>query len=149
MSKSVVIAIAAVSIVFLERIVLGIMGVMAGTYSLLGLVLTAGISALILVGIIKGHRLAWQWGRILGIISAVLLTIITIAAITQLNPQNGAAVVIIGSQAILLYVLFFSLGTADAKKYFQLVCSACGSTKAKAANFFFTKVKCGDCNNQW
>jgi hypothetical protein len=149
MSKSVIVAIIAVAIIFLERVVLGVMAVAAGTSSVLNLVLTGGISGLILVGVIKGHKLAWQWGRILGMVGAVILSFIAIMLITHSNPQNVAAVVIIGSQAILLYILFFTLGTAGARKYFHLICPVCGSTKAKAADFLFAKAKCKDCDNQW
>jgi hypothetical protein len=150
MSKSVAVAIVAVSIVFLERLIVGIAAVAAGTTSLLSVVLTAGISVLILAGIIIGHKLAWQWGRILGMLSAVMLSYATvIGLIARSEQQVKFPVIIFGSQAILLFILFFALGTEGSKKYFKLVCPKCNSTNAKAANFFFTKAKCKDCSNQW
>jgi hypothetical protein len=153
MPTSVIIAIAAVSIVFLERVILGLVAVAAGTASLLVVLLSGGLSAIILIGIIKGHRLAWQWGRILGLIGAILLTIITVAtlggSIAEKRAGMAFAAVILGSQAILLFVLFFMLGTTDSKKHFQLVCPACNLVTTKAANFFFTKAKCKACNNEW
>ncbi len=149
MSKSVVIAIAVVSIIFLERIVLGVAAITAGTGSLLGLALTGGISALILVGIIKGHKLAWQWGRILGLVGAIIMSLITVMIFANPNPENSLFGVISGSQAILLFILFFAIGTTDARIHFRLICPKCGSMKTKAANFFFTKARCKTCNIEW
>jgi hypothetical protein len=146
MPKSVIVAIAAVSIVFLERVVLGVVAVAAGTASLLGVVLTGGISVIILVGMIKRHRLAWQWGRILGLIGAILLTSIVISAIRM---GLGTAAIICGSQAILLYIVFFMLGTIGAKEYFRLVCPTCNQVTTKGADFFFSKAKCKACNIEW
>lgn len=149
MSKSVIIAIIVVSIFFMERVILGITAIAAGRGSLLAIIISAGISALILVGIIKGNKLAWQWGRILGFLSAVLLSILAVGAIVNSDISVRTAGVIFGSQAILLYILFFALGTESSRKYFQLVCPKCGSKKIKAGNFFFTKTKCKSCNDKW
>jgi hypothetical protein len=151
MSKSMIIAIVAVSTLFIINAVFSVIALVGGTTTSLRVIITGGLLGLILIGIIKGHRLAWQWGRVLGLLSAVLASFIAIALIFAQTPKSGTVVVeiIFGLQAILLYVLFFALGTAGAKAHFRLVCSACGSMKTKAANFSFTKAKCKACKNEW
>src|SRR4029079_4459314 len=42
-----------------------------------------GLGGLILIGMITGHRLAWQWGRVLGILAAILYTFIAIITVTD------------------------------------------------------------------
>jgi len=52
-------------------------------------------------------------------------------------------------QIVPLYVLFFSLGTKEAKKHFGLICPQCGIATSKAGNFLFTQAVCKKCNVKW
>jgi hypothetical protein len=117
--------------------------------------ISIGLSALILWGMIVGQRLAWQWGRILGIVAAVLVSIgALLAFVTAARDRASAlAAMVVGSilllQAICLYTIFFALGRPSAMEHFKLRCPSCGKFTYKAANFFFTRAKCKYCNITW
>jgi len=148
-----IVAITALSVMFVLRTGMSIIALIAGTASPMLLVLTTVLSALILIGMCKGHRLAWQWGRILGLLGAILLLMITLTALASMGIRTiGEFVVVtmaVGVPAAALFTMFFSIGTHSARRYFGLVCPSCGSMKCKAADFFFTKARCATCGSEW
>ena len=119
--------------------------------SLVRLVVQSVIGLLVLQGMSLQHRLAWQWGRVLGLFGAVVgtvLAIFTFAAISggYLPMWVGLLQIV---QVSLLYVIFFSLGQRSARIYFRLKCPQCGNLTNKAADFFFSKAKCRACEHVW
>lgn len=54
-----------------------------------------------------------------------------------------------GIFVLLLWTIFFSLGTKSARRYFRLVCPSCGHTKVRANDFFFNRGKCKRCGVVW
>lgn len=151
MPVSIIVAISAVSLMFATRIVLAAMAMAAGTLSPLGVGVQILLSVLILVGLYKGHRLAWQWGRVLGALGATICIFLAVMVLLAKEPKAGSTIVFGFSafNAAILLTVVFSLGTKSAKRYFGLVCPACGSTKCKAGDFLFNKVKCVDCGGEW
>jgi predicted Zn finger-like uncharacterized protein len=112
------------------------------------------LGGLVLWGLIVGHRLAWQWGRILGLLGAILLLLGGILSLTAGPPQNNslAKFIIAGISLFVsacLFTIVFSLASRSAKIYFALRCPECGNFTSAAADFFFNKAKCKKCGEIW
>ena len=111
------------------------------------------VSILILVGFIKGHKLAWQWGRVLGLLGACLYSAVFIAIILNSDGLHSENYIFVGSILLFviipLFTIFISLGTLSARKHFQLLCPECDIPTSKAADFLFNKAKCKKCGNVW
>lgn len=112
------------------------------------------LGALIMWGLVVGHRLAWQWGRVLGLIGAILYTVV--GAISLANAAPGASPLlsfVVGAVVLFvaacLWVIFFAVGARSARLHFGLQCPDCGKFTSKAADFFFNKAKCGKCKKIW
>jgi hypothetical protein len=133
------------------RIITGILALLYGRVSPLSLLLPIAVALLILIGIIKGQRLAWQWGRLLGLVGAVLLTLLAVTTAIQIpeRPALLIVAVLLALQGLPLFPMFFALGTTGAKEHFRVICPACGKSKVKGGDFLFTKVVCRECNQEW
>ncbi|WP_442484926.1 hypothetical protein [Aeoliella sp. SH292] len=171
MPTSVIVALVATGLMVLLSAI-GSVGQLAAGEPAIGSLISVVIGILILLGIAKGHRLAHQWGRILVGIGAVLYTlgagfgVVGVMMIAN-NPEilgadappelqnidlRTAAMVGIAflfGFVLLLWTIFFSLGTKSARRYFRLVCPSCGNTKVKANDFFFNRGKCKRCGVVW
>jgi len=130
---------------------MGGLALLSGQVSLLSIPIPIIVAVLILIGIIKGQRLAWQWGRLLGLLGAVILTFTAVSAFARIPDQPAMLIVaiLIALQGIPLFPMFFALGTVGAKEHFRVICPACGKSKVKGGNFLYTKVICRECNTQW
>lgn len=170
MPTSVIVAISATTIAVLMWGVGAVINLTSGqnaTFSVIGFL----VGLLIIYGLAKGHRLAYQWGRILVLISAVLYTIGgifgAIGVVALLNnpelltaegmPPNAIvtpSALILGfamlaATVIAMWTIFFSLGRPSARQYFRLICPRCGHKKVRAADFLFNKAKCKKCSAMW
>src|SRR5262245_33937833 len=92
------------------------------------------LGGLVLWGLIVGHRLAWQWGRVLGLLGAILTLLVGIVALTAGPPQNNslAQFIIAGVSLFVsacLFTIVFALGSRSAKVYFALRCPGCGKDR--------------------
>jgi hypothetical protein len=125
-----------------------------GPAALVRLGVSAGLGMLILWGVIVGNRLAWQWGRFLGLLAGLLLLLAGIFVFTG-GPAGvpPAARILAGgillAQAICVYTIFFSLGRPSAREHFRLRCPSCGKFTTAAADFFFKRAKCKGCQTVW
>ena len=155
MPTSIIVTMTALVVILGLNLVLGIIGLAQDPTSIVRVAVSMGLQLLILWGMIVGHRLAWQWGRILGILAAVLLTI---GAVTSFVGTAAAQVpawvrLLAGSivmlQAVCLYTIFFALGRPSAKQHFNLRCPSCGKFTGAAADFFFNRAKCKTCSTVW
>lgn len=151
MKKPVIVAVVSVSIMVFARIIMGGLALLSDRVSPLSILLPVAVALLILIGIIKGQRLAWQWGRLLGLLGAVVLTLSAIGAAIRIPEQPAMLIVavLIALQGVPLFPMFFALGTTGAKEHFRVICPACGKSRVKGGNFLFTKVICRECNHEW
>ncbi len=78
MNTSILIAAISVGVMVFARLLMGALVLLGGGASVPTVLLPIVVALLILVGIVKGHRLAWQWGRLLGLLGGILLTITAI-----------------------------------------------------------------------
>ena len=151
MKNSIIVALISLGIIAAARVLMVVYTLLlTGMISIQFFVPTI-LVVLAFIGIVKGHRIAWQWGRMLGLFGAILFLISALA----LFPRIGEKPIILFActvsiiQAILLFVMYFSLGTIGSREHFNVICSECGKTKVKAGDFLFTKVKCPKCNKEW
>jgi hypothetical protein len=108
-------------------------------------------------GILVGHRLAWQWGRLLGLFAAVIYTLVIGLSLTgSIIVERGIpdssrylVYVILIATTLCLYVIYFAMGTTSAREYFRLRCPQCTQFTSTSADFFFNKAKCNGCKTVW
>jgi hypothetical protein len=155
MPASMIVAITAMALIVALNVGLGILAALHDPAQLLRVAISGGLGALILLGLVFGHRLAWQWGRILGILAAVLLTLAAVLSFFGQRNIRGPAWVrtleggVFLFQAICLYTIFFALGTPSARLFFRLRCPLCGEFTSTAADFFFNRALCKRCPKAW
>ena len=150
MNLSILVAAISVGIMVFARLFMGVLA-FAGGASLVVVLLPIAVAVLILVGIAKGQRLAWQWGRLLGLVGAIVLTLAALGALQRAGERPGYLVVgiLLMLQGVPLFPMFFALGTRGAREHFRLICPQCGSAGAKAGNFLFTRAICRHCAASW
>jgi len=151
MNKYVVVAVISLGITILSRTIMGGLALLYGTASVLSVVISLVVAAVILVGLIERFRLAWQWGRILGLFAAIILTLTAVVFFGRAREEPGFWLVgvLVATQGVPLFPMFFALGTRGAREYFRVICPECGSSKVKGGNFLFTKAQCRKCNLVW
>jgi hypothetical protein len=154
MPASIIVAITALSVMITLNIGLGLLALLFNPTAIFQVAISMGLGALVLLGMVFGHRLAWQWGRILGMFAAVLLTFAVVMSLFSTRPGVQPWVNLVASgilliQAICLYMIFFALGRSSAREHFGLRCPTCGRFTNAAADFFFTRAKCKMCGNVW
>jgi hypothetical protein len=138
MPGTVIAAIVVVSLVALLSLVSFIRS--PGGWSLFGI----AIYTLILIGFVRGHALAWQWGivipslfGVLGLIGVVTLGRVSLVELAILMP-------------LLLYLSIpILLSFKTSRIFFGLQCPQCGQIKVRARSFFFTKRRCAACRFEW
>lgn len=151
MNTSILVAVVSVGLMVLSRLVMGGLILLGGGRPILAITIPITLGVLILVGIIVGQRLAWQWGRLLGLFGGVTLSLTAVGALSQAAEEPGYLIVgvLLLMQGVPLFPMFFALGTDGAKRHFRLICPQCGSRKPKSGNFLFTKAVCKKCGAQW
>ncbi|MBN1510303.1 MAG: hypothetical protein JW955_25875 [Sedimentisphaerales bacterium] len=151
MNASNIVAAISVGIMVFARLFMGILLFLSGNVSVVGIVLPVAVALLILIGILVGQRLAWQWGRLLGLLGGIILTLAAVGAFAQAQEGSGYVVagVLMALQGLPLFPMFFALGTRGAKEHFRLICPECGSGRPKGGNFLFTKAVCRKCSATW
>ncbi len=151
MKTSILVAAVSVGIMVFARLFMGVLAFLSGSVSIFAVVFPVAIAVLILAGILKGQRLAWQWGRLLGLFGAIILTFAAFSAFMQVQEEPGYVVVgvLLALQGLPLFPMFFALGTRGAKEHFRVICPECGSTKPKGGDLLFTKAVCRKCKATW
>ena len=116
-----------------------------------GSTLAGIIIIFVFLGIIKGECGSWLMGRILGLISAIVLTIIALICLVFIGnqPYMLPTIILIGFQVIFLFVMYYSLGTVEARKYCNVLCSKCGKNKIETIDLVFSKEICRKCGKEW
>jgi hypothetical protein len=145
---------------------------------MIGLVLTIGIPWWFVLGMMKGKRLAWHWGRYLALFGAVVRTIASLAFVILAHTDDAEGIALLPSgpigwlvvktygdhilelfaivfftldigTTIAGYVLFVALGNKRALAHFDLICPECNTRTTKGTDFFFTKARCRACQHTW
>jgi hypothetical protein len=116
-----------------------------------GVLLRAVVGILVVAGLLRGHRLAWQWGRALSALGALLLTVVAAVAAATGRPMNGRALFFAdaGLATALLLSTFLALGCPSARRYFRLFCPQCGRATGSAADLWFRQAWCRQCRITW
>ncbi len=113
MNASIIIAEVSVGIMVFARLFMGVLVFLSGSVSVLAVVLPVAVAVLILIGILMGQRLAWQWGRLLGLFGAISLTLGAYGAFVRAGrqPEYTVLAVLLALQGLPLFPMFFALGT--------------------------------------
>jgi hypothetical protein len=98
--------------------------VMSGNYATV--MYSAPIAALIIVGVLRGHALAHQWGIIMPVLALIGVLV---------GGLEGALALSGGARVVALA--------------FVAACAKCQSLNVKAADFFYTKRRCRACETTW
>jgi len=151
MRTSILIAVLSVGMMLFARLLMAALVLMGGGASIPAVLVPIVVAALILVGIVTGYRLAWQWGRLLGLVGGILLTLTAIGVFAKAGGRPGPLIVgsLVTLQGVPLFPMFFALGTQGARQHFRLICPQCGRSKPKGGNFLFTKAICKKCKATW
>ncbi len=151
MNTSILIAAISVSVMVFARLLMGGLALLGGGVSIPGVLAPIVVAVLILIGIVTGQRLAWQWGRLLGLVGGTLLTIAALRIFAQAagRPEMLLVGSLVALQGTPLFPMFFALGTQEARRHFRLICPQCSQSSPKGGNFLFTKVVCKKCNTTW
>ena len=113
-------------------------------------VVPLAVSGLLLAGMVKGHRLAWQ-----GTLPAVRGRgrVGALAGLNSLTGRRaGAAIVgaVVGFGAAIAFLAIpLALRRPSAAIHFRLICPACQTRTTKADDLFFSKTRCLRCRNLW
>jgi len=104
--------------------------------------------ALLLAGLLRAWRLAWLWGRFLGLFLAALLALSTYAAWRDGAAPALLAIPMLGL-AVPLLVASLALGRASAPAWFGLTCPSCGAAGGSPADLRFRRARCRRCGSTW
>jgi predicted Zn finger-like uncharacterized protein len=159
--SSVILAIVAMGLLLCLEIGLGVMAFTQRDMTenqmvarLAQLIVGGIIGGLILWGLIAGHRLAWQWGRILGLLAAIFLLLGALLLLSEAKNAIVPMAAYIGAGLILfmsgcLFIIAIALGTDSARMHFGLRCPECRRFTSAAGDFFFNTAKCKRCDIEW
>jgi hypothetical protein len=148
MPRSVIVAITAVALITGLNLVQDSVVLMYGhepIEPIVGMAISLGLGLLIIWGLAAGHRLAWQWGRILSGFMVVLLPIIVVMTMILLVIAPSRMNYFLLFQMVCVYMALFALGKPSARDHFHLRCPSCGLFTSSAADFFFNRAKCEAC----
>lgn len=150
MPASVRFAVAAVAVLVATNFGLLALILLGGMVSPL-LILSLVLTSLVLWGLLRRHRLAWQWGRVLALFSALMNTAVLFLdfMVEDIVIASGWLFWVFVFQVVCLYSVFFALGKSTALEYFNLLCPLCQKATKRAANFWFTRARCKACDHVW
>lgn len=151
MNASILVAAISVSFMVCARLLMGVLALAGGGASMGAVLIPVLVALLILWGVVKGHRLAWQWGRVLGLVGGILATLSAVGIFAKSGGQPASLLVggLVALQGAPLFPMFFALGTHEARQYFRLVCPQCGRSRPRGGNFLYTRAMCRNCNVAW
>lgn len=122
-------------------------GLKAGSYSP-NIITALLFQGLVLYGVIKGHKLAWQWGRFASVVGFVGMVAGLVGKLQggYLVTYSDLPYIMV---AIFAAIVYFALGMESSREHFGLVCPSCSSHKVAAENLMFSKAKCKQCKSTW
>ena len=146
---SVWIAVTALCVVTAFQIVLALVFARPGQIGW-GMYAFAGLLwALLVSGLLRGSRLAWLWGRYLGLVLGGVLTGALLFAAFRRELGVAVASAALLGMAAPLFVTVLALGRRSAYAFFDLVCPVCAARTGLAADMMFRRARCRSCQNVW
>lgn len=132
-------------------LIIGLAAVQQGELSLYRVSAEIVVALLIMMGTVKSNRLAWQAGRLLGMIGAVFFGFLTVRLLIfpQFNLGLGdrpVELTALAVQTVCLAAIPVAFATHAARSHFELVCPMCGESSATTGDLFFSSVHCKSCN---
>ena len=108
------------------------------------------ISVLLVIGFLRGHALAWQWGIVIPILASLLL-LVSLPMVMEAGMRGSGPFILIGiGVGIALYLpIPVLLWLRRSRQYFGLECPKCHEVSTRARSFFFTKRRCNVCKFEW
>jgi hypothetical protein len=101
------------------------------------------IAALILVGLVRRHALAWQWGVLMPLLASL-------EALATLGTARDQVMMVAASIALAIDLgIPLLLTRASARRYFGLICPRCKSQRIGATDFLFNGYRCKGCQVEW
>jgi len=108
------------------------------------------IPALLLYGFVKGHRLAWQWGRIAGLVGLGVAVAVPVLVLMGAQDARGSQAVVAFTAigiGLPLGLIALLLGRPEVRDWFRLTCPVCQGRNVRSADFLFTKARCRGCQS--
>jgi hypothetical protein len=109
----------------------------------------AMLGILLVVGLLRAHRLAWLWGRYLSFFLAVMLSVSMAVAFAKGQAAPWILAVVLGGMALPLLAAASALGRRSAAVFFDLVCPECGTATRYAFDLLFRRARCRKCRHVW
>jgi hypothetical protein len=104
------------------------------------------LGAVVVRGLLRRHRLAWQWGRLGGyVFGAWELAHGTWSAVERTVDWLSVRGILFG---VLWLFSAVALGSSDAKAWFRVICPRCGRTGV-SANLYYSEGRCRRCARSW
>jgi hypothetical protein len=146
---SVWVAIGALSVVVVAQAALALWFARSGEVGW-GMYAFAGLLWLLLVvGLARGARLAWLWGRYLTVILGIVMAATVVLAALRHELHGSVLALGIGGLALPLFTAGIALGRRSAYAFFDLVCPACSARTGLGADFLFHQARCRHCDHVW
>lgn len=105
------------------------------------------LPGLIAYGIVRRHRLAWQWGRLVGLGVALLQVFLSVLTIARFGAP-AKALPLLGLSAPLL-AIGVALGRPSAREWFGMACPVCGAQRSRPVDLFYNRARCKACQYVW
>ncbi|MGE3803319.1 MAG: hypothetical protein AB7K24_01455 [Gemmataceae bacterium] len=145
-------ALVAMFLYLVLNLIIGGAAVLQGSMSMYMVGAESILALLIIFGTMKGNRLAWQGGRLGGLVGFIYYGYKT--ALLYVRPENNLGLgdrmvelMALGIQAVCLLVVYGAFATHPAKSHFELICPQCSESSGTTnGDLFFTTVRCKNCN---
>jgi hypothetical protein len=143
------IAIAGLAVVIVLQVALALLFAHGGQVGWAMYAFAALLWALLLMGLCRGSRLAWLWGRYITVIlGAVVSAAVVLGFIRHEVGPTVLALSLLGL-ALPLFAAGFALGRPSAYAFYALVCPTCGARTGLGADFLFRQARCRICKTVW
>lgn len=104
------------------------------------------VAVLVLLGMIFGHALAWQWGRVIPVLA--LLALLGALGAARESGSSSAVVFVVSAMAVMLSLPVL-LSLPSSRRWFALECPRCHTLRTQAASFLYNWRRCKRCNVKW
>jgi hypothetical protein len=155
MATSISVALVALFLYLVLNLLIGGAAVLQGSMGVYMVAAQSVLAILLLLGTMKGNRLAWQGGRMAGLVGFVYYGYHLLRLI--LNPEQNLGLgdrmvemSALGMQGVCLLVVLLAFTTQAAYSHFELICPRCGESSGTTnGDMFFVTVRCKHCDSRY